>query len=127
MSGCKKRLRGMNELYSDSEFCIHSEFPQARRVCAAQTNQPQMAPLSPPHGGAPRVTDGGRNRAVAGLPVPLAVPRTLLLLASPGAELPLAPTCGEGYPPRPLPGRVASSSQAHRRLLPEDAEPSGYY
>jgi hypothetical protein len=81
----QEKTRGVNELYSDSEFCNHSEFPQARRVCAARTNRPQMAPLSPPHGGAPRVTDGGRNRAVAGLPVP--VPRTLLLLAA------RAPSC----------------------------------
>ncbi len=79
----------LNELYSDSEFCIHSEFPQARRVCAAQTNRPQMAPLSPPHGGAPRVTVGGRNRAVAGLPVP--VPGTTLRLTT--SSEPRAPSC----------------------------------
>jgi hypothetical protein len=52
------------------------------------------------------------------VPVPTATPRA--------TRKPRAPTgtgMWRGGPPRPLSGRVAGSSQAPRRLLPEDAEP----
>ena len=78
----------------------------------------------PPLGGAPGARDCGRYRAVSRQPVPLAVP---VPTATPRAtRKPRAPTgtgMWRGGPPRPLSGRVAGSSQAPRRLLPEDAEP----